>query len=365
MTARLEYATPGALARTPAQRREEILAQPTFGRHFTDHMVTATWSVERGWHDGALQPYQPISLDPAAGVLHFGQEIFEALRGFRHADGTIALFRPDANGERFRRSAHRLALPELEVDDFVAALDLLVRTDRDWVPSGEGRGLYLRPFMFASEPFLHVRPSRRVTFVVIAAPVASYFGDDTEPTPVSIWLAGDHTRAAVGGTGAAKCGGNYASSLQAQQEAIANGCDQVLFLDARERRWLEEIGSMNVFSVHADGRIVTPELAGTILPGITRDSILLLARDLGLTAEERQIDVEEWRDSIARGEITEVFGCGTAAVVAPIGMLRWRTGELRVGTGTIGPVTSRLRRALLDVQYGRSPDRHGWLHEVC
>ncbi|WP_020574779.1 branched-chain amino acid aminotransferase [Actinopolymorpha alba] len=364
MTAQLEFTHRPAQSPTPVARRQEILADAVFGRHFTDHMVTATWTPDRGWYDGAVVPYGPLNLDPAAAVLHFGQEILEGLKAYRHADGSIWMFRPDANAARFARSARRLALPELAVEDFVAALDRLVRIDRDWVPSGEGRSLYLRPFMFASEGYLQVRAARHVTFGVIASPAASYFGGQAA-RPVTLWLSEEYTRAAAGGTGAAKCGGNYAASLIAQREAIENGCDQVAFLDSVEGRWVEESGSMNLFVVYDDGRIVTPELTGTILEGITRDSILTLASEWGYAVEERRLDVNEWRTGLASGQIPEVFACGTAAVVTPIGMLRWRGGQLRVGHGDAGPVTARIRRHLLDLQEGRTPDTRGWLHRVC
>ena len=367
MTTQLSYAVQASTSPLPAQRREEILAGAGFGRHFTDHMVTATWTPERGWHDGVLRAYGPFQLDPAAAALHFGQEIFEGLKAFRGEDGAIALFRPDTNAERFRRSARRLALPELPPADFVAAVDLLVSTDRDWVAAGEGRSLYLRPFMFASEPFLHVRTARQVTFAVIATPAASYFGggSDVGVRPVSIWISDFYTRASAGGTGAAKTGGNYAASLLAQREAAEHGCDQVVFLAASGRRQVEEIGNMNPFVVFADGRIVTPALNGTILAGVTRDSVLTLARDLGHQADECPLDVDEWRDGVATGRISEVFATGTAAVVTPIGRLAWRGGAVTVGDGGMGPVTSRLRTRLLDLQYGRVADTRGWLHQVC
>jgi branched-chain amino acid aminotransferase len=357
-----------ALTATPAsaQRRVEILADPGFGKHFTDHMVTATWSPGAGWHDARIEPYGPIPLDPAAAVLHYGQEIFEGLKAYRHADGTVWAFRPEANGERFARSATRLALPHLPVEDFLAAIDLLVRTDVDWVPTGGEQSLYLRPFMFASEAFLGVRPANEVRFVVIASPVGAYFAGGIKP--VSIWLSSTYTRAALGGTGAAKCGGNYAASLAAQLEAQAHGCDQVCFLDAVERRWVEELGGMNLYFVHADGRLVTPELTGTILEGVTRSSILTLAKEQGLDVEERRVDIDEWRRGVGTGDITEVFACGTAAVITPVGRLVGDGGEVTSPVTTpdgLGPVTGRLRQALVDIQYGRSPDTHGWLRRLA
>jgi branched-chain amino acid aminotransferase len=351
-------------APAPAWRRAEILAAPGFGKHFTDHMVTATWTPGAGWHAAGVVPYGPFQLDPAAAVLHYAQEIFEGLKAYRHADGTVWAYRPEANAERMARSARRLALPELPAEDFLAAIDLLVRRDIDWVPSGEEQSLYLRPFMFAKEAFLGVRPAAEVVFAVIACPVGSYFSGGIKP--VSIWLSTTYTRAALGGTGAAKCGGNYAASLAAQLEASAHGCDQVCFLDALERTWVEELGGMNLYFVHADGRLVTPELTGTILEGVTRSSILTLAKEQGLDVEERRVNIEEWRAGVASGEITEVFACGTAAVITPVGRLVWEGGvvESPTGAGT-GEVTGRLRQALVDIQYGRAADTHGWLRRLA
>ena len=357
--------------RTPAQRRDEILAAPGFGKFFTDHLVTATWTPDAGWHAGRVEPYGPIPMDPASAVLHYAQEIFEGLKAYRHPDGTVWAFRPEANAKRMQRSARRLALPELPVEDFVNGVAELVATDVDWVPSGNEQSLYLRPFMFASEAFLGVRPANEVRFVVIASPVGAYFSGGIKP--VSIWLSENYTRAAVGGMGAAKTGGNYAASLAAQLEAGEHGCDQVVFLDAVERRWVEELGGMNVYLVYRDGRLVTPELTGTILEGVTRDSIHALAGEQGLTVEERRVGIDEWRDGVASGDISEVFACGTAAVITPVGRLVWDGGEAVTpvpgqanGSGDqIGPVAGRIRSALLDVQYGRAEDTHGWMRRLA
>ena len=362
MTSRLHFDVTLSHTSTSATERARLLANPGFGRAFTDHMVLATWTPERGWHDALLRPYAPFVLDPASAVLHYAQMIFEGFKAYRQPDGSIATFRPEANAARFARSARRLALPELPVEDFIAAADLLIGTDAAWVPSDEEKSLYVRPYMFASEVFLGVRPAAHVTFCVIASPAGAYFPRGVQP--VSIWLSEDYIRAAPGGTGAAKTGGNYAGSLVAQQEAIANGCDQVVFLDAVERRWVEELGGMNLYFVHDDGSIVTPELTGTILDGVTRDSIITLATERGHKVEERRVGVDEWREGVASGRISEVFACGTAAVVTPIGRLAWRGGELVMGDGGIGPVTGALRTALLDIQYGRLPDTHGWRHRV-
>lgn len=357
----LEFSTTLSSNPVSAARRGEILEAPGFGTAFTDHMVTATWGPDTGWHDAGLRPYAPLSLDPAAAVLHYAQAIFEGLKAYRHADGSVWSFRPEANAARFASGAERLALPEVPVASFVEAVDLLVRTDAAWVPSGAEASLYVRPFMFASESFLGVRPAKEVTFCVIASPAGAYFSSGLKP--VSIWLSSEYTRAAPGGTGAVKCAGNYAASLIAQQEAIAHGCDQVCFLDAVERRWVEELGGMNVYFVRADGSIVTPELTGTILEGITRDSIITLAGDLGYKVEERRVSIDEWRDDVASGDITEVFACGTAAVVTPLGRLAWDDGELPMGDEP-GPVTQQIRQALLDVQCGRADDTHGWMHRI-
>ena len=346
---------------TSPARRAEILAEPGFGKFRTDHMLSIDWSPDSGWHDHRIEPYGPLSIDPSTAVLHYAQEIFEGLKAYRHADGSVWAFRPEANAERFQRSARRLALPELPAEQFIAALEALVAIDVDWVPAGGENSLYLRPFMFASEVFLGVRPATAVRFMVIASPAGPYFSGGLKP--VSIWLSSNFTRAAVGGTGAAKCGGNYASGLAAQLEASEHGCDQVCFVDAAEHRMVEELGGMNLYFVHADGRLVTPALTGTILEGVTRSSILTLAKDLGLEPEERAVDVDEWRSGVASGSITEVFACGTAAVVTPVGRLVWDGGE--VGGGPAGDVTLRIRQALIDVQYGRAADPHGWLRRIA
>ena len=344
------------------EEREAVLADPGFGRHFTDHMARATWTADGGWQDPRVEAYAPLLLDPSAAVLHYAQEIFEGLKAYRHADGSVWAFRPEANAARFTRSARRLALPELPEEAFLASLEALVGADLAWVPQGGETSLYLRPFMFASEAFLGVRPATRVEYLVIASPAAAYFPGGVRP--VSIWLSRTYTRAALGGTGSAKCGGNYAASLAAQQEAVAHGCDQVCFLDAGEQRWVEELGGMNLYFVHADGTLVTPELTGTILEGVTRESVMTLAREQGMDVVERRVAIEEWKDGVASGEIREVFACGTAAVITPLGTLV--DGEDRVSTGPEpGAVTMRLRAALLDVQYGRGEDRHGWMRRLA
>lgn len=351
--------TPSQSARAEADR-EEILADPGFGKHFTDHMVIIDWSIEKGWHDARVVPYGPISLDPAASVLHYGQEVFEGLKAYRHADGSIWTFRAEANAKRLQRSARRLALPELAVDDFIESLKHLISVDGSWVPSAPETSLYMRPFMIASETFLGVRAAHKVDYMLIASPAGAYFAQGV--APVKIWLTTEFSRAGRGGTGAAKCGGNYASSLLAQVEAYEHGCAQVLFLDSSGSGNIEELGGMNIFFVHQDGKIVTPALSGSILEGITRESIITLAKDRGLSVEERAVTVDEWREGVASGQITEVFACGTAAVITPIAQLLGADG-LAIGDADApaGELTMSLRQELTDIQYGRLPDRHGWL----
>ncbi|MGQ4489936.1 branched-chain amino acid aminotransferase [Streptomyces sp. 372A] len=343
--------------------REAILAQPGFGRYFTDHMVTIKWTEGRGWHDAQLVPYAPLSMDPANMTLHYGQEIFEGLKAYRQPDGSVATFRPEANGERFRSSARRLAMPELPVETFVAACDALVQQDAAWVPAHGGEeSLYLRPFMIATEVGLGVRPSNEYLFLVIASPAGAYFPGGVKP--VSIWLSEDRVRAVPGGMGDAKTGGNYAASLLAQAEAAAKGCDQVAYLDAVEHKWVEELGGMNLYFVYGD-RIVTPSLTGSLLAGITRDSLLKLAGDLGYTSEESRVSIDQWREDTAAGTLTEVFACGTAAVITPVGTVKSAGGEWTQGDGTPGPVTLKLRERLLDIQRGTAEDTHGWMHSLA
>jgi branched-chain amino acid aminotransferase len=349
-------------APVPAAERAQAIADPGFGKVFTDHMVTIEWTEGRGWHDATLGPRGPLTLDPAAAVLHYAQEIFEGLKAYRLTDGSLALFRPDENARRFNTSAKRLAMPELPEETFVEAVRQLVLADRDWFPQVEGGSLYLRPFMFASEPFLGVRPAKEYKFLVICSPAGNYFKSGAPA--VSIWVSEDYTRAAPGGTGAAKCGGNYAASLVPQAEAIAHGHDQVVFLDAAEHRWVEELGGMNVFFAFDDGTLVTPPLSGTILPGITRESLLELAREEGLTVREERYGIDQWRADSESGRLVECFACGTAAVVTPIGRVAGHKGEFTVGSGGPGQLTTRLRARLVAIQRGEAPDTHRWVTRV-
>jgi branched-chain amino acid aminotransferase len=348
--------------RRPVAERVEDLRQPKFGTVFTDHLAHAVWTPGEGWHDRRIEPYGPITLDPASSVLHYGQEVFEGLKAYRYPDGTIRSFRPEQNARRFARSARRLALPELSEDDFLGSLAALVRTDADWVPDGEGTSLYLRPFMFASERYLGVRPGQFVDYMVIASPVGPYFTHGF--TPVAIWVSQDYHRSGPGGTGEAKCGGNYAASLLPQQIAYQQGCEQVCFLDAATRTIIEELGGMNVFVVGADGTVSTPALTGTILEGVTRASIIQLLADAGRVVEERTITLAEVQQGIRTGAVTEMFACGTAAVITPIGRLKGEGFDLTVGDGLPGETTVTLHRRLTDIQYGHVPDRYGWMRQL-
>jgi branched-chain amino acid aminotransferase len=353
-------------SRVPDEERERVLQAPGFGQVFTDHMVTARWTRERGWHDARLEPYGPFTLDPATAVFHYAQEFFEGLKAYRSDSGAVVVFRPDKNAARFNAGGDRMAMPEFPEESFLQALELLVSTDKSWIPDGEGNSLYLRPFMIATQRGLGVNsPSDSYLFCVIASPAASYFGAGKT---VGVWLSEDYTRAAPGGTGAVKCGGNYAAAFAAQQQAVDNGCDQVVWLDSAEHRWVEEMGGMNLFFVYGEGsgaRLVTPALTGTLLPGITRDSLLALAPSLGIPAEEGRISVEQWRDDCASGVLTEVFACGTAAVITPVGRVKGVNSEWTIGDGTPGPVTMRLREELIGIQYARRPDPFAWIHKVC
>jgi branched-chain amino acid aminotransferase len=345
---------------TPDKDRAEKLVDPGFGRVFTDHMAIVRYNQARGWHGARIEARASFSLDPATAVLHYAQEIFEGLKAYRSDGGGVNLFRPDANARRFRDSAGRMAMEPLPEAVFIEAVEQIIRIDRAWIPGGEG-SLYIRPFMIANEVFLGVKPSAEYIFAVIASPVGSYFKGG--PAPVSIWVSQNYTRAAIGGTGAVKCGGNYAASLRAQAEAIDHGCDQVVFLDAVERRYIEELGGMNVFFVFDDGSLLTPPL-GTILPGITRDSIIALAGDAGTRVREELYTIDQWRADAASGKLKEAFACGTAAVISPIGKVRSASGDFVINGGVAGPVAMSLRKKLVDIQYGRAPDPHEWVRKV-
>ena len=345
--------------------RDALVAEGGFGKYYTDHMVVCEWSEKDGWSEPELKPYGPISLDPATAVFHYGQEIFEGLKAYRQPDGSVALFRPTANAKRFAKSAVRLALPEMSEAQFIEAIDTLVKQDAGWVPNKVGESLYLRPFMFATEVGLGVRPSNKATFILIATPAGAYFDPSKA---VSVWISTEYVRAALGGTGEAKCGGNYAASLVAQKEALKEGCDQVVWIDAVERKWVEEMGGMNLYFVKGkgpDATVITPKLTGTLLPGITRDSILTVAKDLGYKTEEVMLSIDDWRDGVASGEITEIFACGTAAVVSPVGQAKSAMGTWVTGDGQPGAITMQIRNHLLGIQHGTINDTHNWVQKVC
>lgn len=343
--------------------RATILENPGFGDYFTDYMSHQRWTKDGGWEEGEVIPYGPLAVEPAAAVFHYAQEIFEGLKAFRHADGSVWTFRPLKNAQRLRASARRLALPELSDDDFIGSLEAVVQADEVWVPSGGERSLYLRPFMFASENFLGVRASHTVDYYVIASPAGDYFPRGIQP--LVVWVSPHAARAGRGGTGFAKCGGNYASSLQGKVEAKEQGADEVMFLDSETHTNIDELSGMNVFVLFKDGRLVTPKLTGSILPGVTRDSILQLAQDRGLTPCEAPLDFERLTRDIESGDAVEMFACGTAAVINPIGELRTEQGAWTFGNGESGEVTMSLRKELTDIQYGRVEDRHGWLHRLA
>jgi branched-chain amino acid aminotransferase len=345
-----------------AESRAKLLLDPGFGRVFTDHMVTIKYKDGIGWHDAKIAARGPILIDPATAVLHYAQEIFEGMKAYRLTDGRMALFRPDANAARFNRSATRLAMPQLPPELFIDSVRGLVDIDRGWFPNVEGGSIYIRPFMFASEVFLGVKPSSEYLYMVIASAAGGYFKSGAPA--IKIWVSQDYTRAAPGGTGSAKCGGNYAASLIAQQQASANGCDQVVFLDAAEHRWVEELGGMNLFFLFDDGSIVTPPADGTILEGITRESIMILARDQGLSVREERYSMESWRADAASGKLTEVFACGTAAVVTPVGSVHSELGAFSIGAGGPGQITQKLRNSLVEIQRGTAPDPYGWVQPV-
>lgn len=345
-------------APTDEATRAAILANPGFGLHFTDHMVTIEWTEDAGWHDARIGPRQPLAIDPAAAVLHYAQEIFEGLKAYRHPDGAVALFRPDRNAKRFNASADRLAMPHLPEQLFIDAIRELVAADAAWVPDAPGSSLYLRPFMIATEAFLGVRPAKQYKFLVIAGPAGNYFKSGAPA--VSLWTS-SYTRAAPGGTGAAKCGGNYAASLVPTREAFARGHDQVLFLDAAEHKWVEELGGMNLFFVFDDGSVSTPPLTGTILPGVTRDSLITMLREDGLNVSEAPYSIDDWRADAQSGKLLEAFACGTAAVVTPVGKVAGPDGEFLIGSGGPGQVTMKMRDRLVGIQRGTIDDTHGWV----
>jgi branched-chain amino acid aminotransferase len=347
--------------RTSAPRPRPAEADLGFGRHFADHMFVMRYHAGRGWEEPRIVPYAPFTLDPAASVFHYGQAMFEGLKAFRGPDGTVAIFRVDRHCQRMASGAPRLAMPAPDPEVLQIGILALVATDESWVPSTRGTALYIRPTFIATQPFLGVHSSEDYTLFVITSPVGRYYSGGMKP--LRIWIERERVRAVRGGVGAVKASGNYAASLQVAAEARQLGCDQVLWLDAVERRFLEEVGTMNLFVVIGN-EVATPPLGGSILAGVTRDSVLTLARDMGLTVNERPITVDELETAHANGTLREVFGTGTAAVIQSVGTLADASGERTVGDGTPGPIAERLFDAITRIQYGEAPDPHGWRFAV-
>ena len=333
-----------------------------FGKLFTDRMFMAEWKAGRGWGDARIEPYGPFVLDPAALVFHYAQEIFEGLKAYKWRDGTIALFRPEMNARRFNLSADRLCMPEVPEELFLQGIEELVRLERDWVPSSEGTSLYIRPTLIAVEPVLGVKPSEHYYFYVILSPVGAYYAAGFNP--IKILVEDRYVRAVPGGTGEAKTGGNYASSLKAGLEAKKKGFDQVLWLDGVHRRYVEEVGAMNMFFAYED-RVVTAPLAGSILNGVTRSAVLQLADSLGFKVEERALDIDELMADIRAGKVKEAFGSGTAAVISPVGTLCYKNESCSVGDGGVGQLTRKLYDTLTGIQTGRLADPYGWIRKIA
>lgn len=348
----------------PEGRRAQVPSDPAalgFGKFFADRMLSAAWVEGEGWREPRIGPYQPLVLDPSAAVFHYGQEVFEGLKAYRWADGGIRLFRPEMNAARLNRSALRLVLPEVPQELFLDGIAQLVGLERDWVPAAAGASLYVRPTLIAVDRYLGVKPAAECLFFVILSPVGAYYAAGFNP--VRILVEDHYVRAVPGGTGEAKTGGNYAASLAAGLKARKLGFEQVLWLDALQRRFVEEVGAMNIFFV-AGGRLVTPRLTGSFLAGVTRDSVLALAPNLGLAVEERAVAIDELLADVRAGRVSEAFGTGTAAVVSPVGVLGYKGEEFTVGDGGVGPVTRRLYETLTGIQYGRQPDPFGWMRRV-
>ena len=342
----------------PIPRPEDPLV---FGTIFTDHMFAMDYTEGKGWHDPRIEPYAPISLDPSAMVFHYGQEMFEGLKAYKTEDGRILMFRPDKNIERANNSNRRLMIPEIPADDFLQAMKELVRIDQAWIPTKEGTSLYIRPFVIATDPFLGVRPSHTYKFIIILSPVGAYYPEGLDP--VKIWIEDEYVRAVRGGIGEAKTGGNYVASLAAQMKAHEEGYSQVLWLDGVERRYIEEVGAMNIF-FKINGTVVTPQLNGSILPGVTRRTCVELCKSWGLPVEERKVSVEELEEAARTGALEEVWGSGTAGVISPVGHLRYEDEVFQIGDGGIGSLSQKLYDTVTGIQLGKVEDTFGWTVEV-
>lgn len=332
-----------------------------FGKTFTDYMFTMNYTEGKGWHSPEIKPYQPLMMDPAAAVFHYGQEIFEGQKAYKSKQNEILLFRPDENAKRFNDSMRRMSMPEIPVEDFIKIEEELLKMDERWIPTVKGTSLYIRPTGIASEPALGVKPSSEYIFFIILAPVGAYYASGFKPC--SLWVSTDYSRAAEGGTGAAKAGGNYGGSLAATGVAMKKGYNQVLWLDSKEHRFVEEVGAMNIFFV-MDDKLVTPALTGTILPGITRKSLIQLAPDLGIQPEERAITIDEVLEGIESGKVKEVFGAGTAAVISPVGIISYKDKEYTINNNETGPWSQKFFDTLTGIQYGELEDKYNWVHKV-
>jgi branched-chain amino acid aminotransferase len=344
-----------------ARRKPDDESKLGFGVLMSNHMFKLDYNADRGWHSARIEPYAPLQLYPAAAVLHYAQEAFEGLKAYRSAGGEILLFRPRANFARMSRTCKRLCIPAYPEDLVMEGMKQLIAVDKDWVPSAPGTSLYVRPNIIATEPFLGVREAHEYLLYIITGPVGAYYPEGF--APVKIMVEDTYTRAAPGGVGEAKTAGNYASSLKAQIDAHKRGFTQVLWLDGKERRYIEEVGTMNIF-FKFKGELATPPLGGTILPGITRDSIITLARDLGITVNERPIAIDEVTEKARSGELEEVFGSGTAAVVSPVSTLRYQDTDYEISGGKTGPLAQKLFDTIVAIQYGEAEDLYGWREKV-
>jgi len=346
-----------SINRTSTPKEKPDYSNLGFGKIFTDHMFIMNYTEGKGWYDPRIVPYGKISLDPSAMVFHYGQEMFEGMKAYYGVDGKIRLFRPDMNAKRANASNERLCIPQIPEEDFVQAVSELVKIDADWIPKNEGTSLYIRPFVIATDEFLGVAPSKNYLFIIILSPSGAYYASGLNP--VGIWIEDDYVRAVKGGIGYAKTGGNYAASLAAQEKAHADGYSQVLWLDGVERKYIEEVGAMNIF-FKINGVVTTPMLNGSILPGITRNSVLAICRHWGLPVEERRISVDELLAAQANGTLEEVWGTGTAAVISPVGKLRYKDTVMTIGDGGIGELSQKLYDTVTGIQWGKVEDELGW-----
>ena len=349
------------ITRTQTPKEKPDQSKLGFGKIFTDHMFIMDYTEGKGWHDPRIEPYHNLSLSPASMVFHYGQEMFEGLKAYRGEDGKARLFRPDMNGKRTNDTNKRLCIPELPVEDFVEAVKAVVKVDEDWIPTAPSTSLYIRPFIIATDDFLGVAPSKTYMFIIILSPSGAYY--ESGLAPVGIWIEDDYVRAVKGGIGFAKTGGNYAASLAAQVKAHDGGYSQVLWLDGVERKYIEEVGAMNIF-FKIDGKVVTPALSGSILPGITRNSVINLCKDWGLEVEERKISVDELIEAQKTGKLEECFGSGTAAVISPVGTLRYKDDVMQIGDGTTGALSQKLYDTVTGIQNGTVEDKFGWVVNV-